>query len=100
MSTNPIVSLWRGEVSLARVFWEYMIGWATLLNLIATGLALASFLRGAPAWLGLLINFSPIPLNAFLLIAVWRAAAREEGSGLANFARFASAIWFAVMIVA
>ena len=94
-----IAKLWRGEVPLARVFWELMIGWATLLNLISTGLALAAFLRGASAWLGLLINFCPIPLNAFLLIAVWRAAAREQSSGLANFARIASVLWFAVMIV-
>ncbi len=94
-----IAKLWRGEVPLARVFWEFMIGWATLLNLISTGLALAAFLRGAPAWIGLLINFIPIPLNAFLLIAVWRAAAREQNSGLASFARIASVLWFAVMIV-
>jgi hypothetical protein len=94
-----IATLWRGEVSLARVFWEYTIGWATVLNLIAAGAALVVFLKGGPVWLGLLIHFSPVPLNAFLVVSIWRAAERETGSMLAKIARPVSVIWFVVMLV-
>lgn len=99
MSMRRFVSLWRGEVPLARVFWEYMIGWATVLNLIAAGLALIVFMKDGPLWLGLLLHFGMVPLNAVLVVSVWRAAAREPASMLANIAKFASLIWFVVMAV-
>jgi hypothetical protein len=99
MSTGRIASLWRGEVPLARVVWEYAIGWATILNLIATGAALIVFIKDGPVWLGLLLHFGAVPLNAFLVVSIWRAAARESASPLANFARVGSLIWFVVMIV-
>lgn len=98
--SNPsrIASLWRGEEPLARVFWEYMIGWATVLNLIATGAGLAVFAKDGPLWLGLLLHFAAVPLNIFLVVSVWRAAARESGSIFANTARIGSAVWFVIMI--
>lgn len=96
---STIVSLWRGEAPLARVFWEYTIGWATILNLIAAGAALVVFVKGGPVWFGLLLHFSPVPLNAFLLVSVWRAAASESGSPLASIARVGSVVWFVVMFV-
>lgn len=99
MSASRIASLWRGEVSLARVFWEYTIGWATIINLLAAGVALIVFAKGGPAWLGLLLHFSPVPLNILLVVSIWRAAARESGSALANIARSGSAIWFVIMLV-
>lgn len=99
MSTSRIASLWRGEAPLARVFWEYTIGWATILNLIAAGAALVVFVKDGPVWLGLLLHFSPVPLNAFLLVSIWRAAARESASALAAIARVGSVIWFVVMFV-
>lgn len=94
-----IARLWRGEVSLARLFWEYTIGWATILNLIAAGAALVVFLKDGPLWLSLLLHSCAVPLNAFLVVSIWRAAAREGGSAFANFARIASAVWFIVMFV-
>jgi hypothetical protein len=99
MSTNWIASIWRGEVPLARVFWEYTIGWATILNLLAAGAALVVFMKDGPLWLGLLLHFGAVPLNALLVISIWRAAERETASPLANIARFTSAIWFVVMLV-
>ena len=99
MSMRRFVSLWRGEVPLARVFWEYMIGWATVLNLIAAGLALIVFMKDGPLWLGLLLHFGMVPLNAALVVSVWGAAAREPSSMLAKIAKFASLIWFVVMAV-
>jgi uncharacterized membrane protein len=99
MSTGRIASLWRGEVPLARVLWEYTIGWATILNLIATGAALIVFIKQGPVWLGLLLHFAAVPLNAFLVVSIWRAAERESASPLANIARIGSVVWFAVMFV-
>lgn len=99
MSGGRIASLWRGEAPLARVFWEYTIGWATILNLIAAGAALVVFMKHGPLWLGLLLHFAAVPLNAFLLVSIWRAAERENGTMLANIARPVSVIWFIVMLV-
>lgn len=94
-----IAKLWRGEVPLAHVFWEYTIGWATILNLLATGAALIVFMKDGPVWLGLLMHFAAVPLNAFLVVSIWRAARRESASALANFAPSASVIWFVAMLV-
>ncbi len=99
MSSGRIGSLWRGEVPLARVFWEYTIGWATLINLLCTGAALVAFLKGAPAWLGLLLHFAALPLNVLLVVSVWRAAERERESALARFAPAGTLLWFILMLV-
>jgi hypothetical protein len=94
-----IAKLWRGEAALARVFWEYTIGWATIVNLVFAGAALAVFVKDGPLWLGLLLHFAPIPLNVFLVVSIWRASAREDGTLLSKIARVGSAIWFVVMFV-
>ncbi len=99
MSESRIASLWRGEVSLARVFWEYTIGWATILNLLTAGAALVVFMKDGPLWFGLLLHFGAAPLNAFLLVSIWRAAARESANLLAPVAKAGSLIWFVVMLV-
>lgn len=99
MSMNRIASLWRGEEPLARVFWEYAIAWGTLLNLLCTGAALVVFIKSGPDWLGLLLHFAAIPYNALMIVSIWRAAAREDGTALANFVRPASLIWFVVLLV-
>jgi hypothetical protein len=99
MTTNWIASFWRGEAALARVFWEYAIAWGTLLNLLGTGAALVVFIKGGPDWLGLLLHFAAVPYNVLMVVSIWRAAAREDGTALANFARPVSLIWFVVMLV-
>ena len=97
MIARGIASLLRGQPPLSTIFWEYTIGWGTLLNLVCSGLALVLFLNGWPA-IGLLAHFAPVPLNAVLIVSVFRAAAREHYSPLANFSRVASVIWFIVML--
>jgi hypothetical protein len=94
-----IASLWRGEQPLARVFWEYAIAWGTLLNLLCTGAALIVFIKGGPAWLGLLFHFAAIPYNVLVVVSVWRAAARERDNPLSNFARLAVPVWFLAMLI-
>lgn len=99
MIVAGIASLWRGEISLARVFWEYAIAWGTLINLLCTGAALIVFIKNGPVWLGLLIHFAAIPYNVLLAVSVWRAAARESKNPLANFARTGILLWFAFVLV-
>ena len=99
MIVSSIVSLWRGEAPLARVFWEYTIGWATILNLVAAGAALVVFMKDGPVWLGLLLHLCAVPPNTFLVVSVWRSAARASSAPLASVARLGSAIWFVVMLV-
>lgn len=97
MIARRIPALWHGEVSLATVFWEYAVAWGTLLNLVCSGGALVAFMNRAPDWIGLTLHFAPTPLNAFLVISTWRAAAREP-SALATFARPAILFWFVLML--
>ena len=97
MITRSISALWRGEAPLPTIFWEYAVAWGTLLNLLFSGGALIAFMNRAPDWLGLALHFALTPLNAFLVVSTWRAAAREQ-SALATFARPAILCWFALML--
>jgi hypothetical protein len=98
MIARGIASLWRGEPPLSTIFWEYTIGWGTLLNLVCSGVALVLFLNGHHE-IGLATHFAAVPVNALLVVSVFRAAAREHSTPLAHFARVGSVIWFIVMLV-
>lgn len=89
--------LWRGEYALGRVFWEFMLAWGTLLNLLTTGASLIAFVNGAPAWAGLALHLSAIPYNLLMLVAVFRAAAREPGHPLHRAAPVIAVLWFIIM---
>lgn len=93
------LSLWRGELPLARVFWEYMIAWGTLINLLTTGASLIALVKQTPSWIILVLHFAATPLNVLLLVSVWRAAQRECASSFAPVARIGAALWFAIMLV-
>jgi hypothetical protein len=97
MIARGIASLLRGEPPLSTIFWEYTIGWGTLFNLVCTGTALVLLLNGQ-AIIGLLAHFAAVPFNLFLVVSVFRAAAREHNAPLAHFSRVASVIWFIVML--
>ncbi|MGE0341151.1 MAG: hypothetical protein AB7O79_14890 [Xanthobacteraceae bacterium] len=98
MIARGISALWRGEVSLATIFWEYAIAWGTLINLLCSGGALIAFMNRVHDWIGLGLHFAPTPLNALLVVSTWRAAAREQ-SALSTFARPAILVWFVLMLV-
>jgi hypothetical protein len=98
MIVHGIASLWRGEPRLSTIFWEYTIGWGTLFNLVCTGAALALVLNGY-AVIAIIVHFVAMPFNAFLVVAVFRAAAREHTSSLAGFSRVGVVIWFILMLV-
>jgi hypothetical protein len=98
MIARGIASLWRGEPPLSTIFWQYTIGWGTLFNLVCTGTALI-FLLNDRAEIALAVHFAPMPFNIFLVVAVFRAAAREHASPLANFASAGVVLWFFLMLI-
>jgi hypothetical protein len=89
-----VLRLWRGEVAMARVFWEYAIAFGTLLNLITTGLAFAAYLTTGSALLTVVIFFLPLPYNVLIVVAVWRSANRYHGRPVwATLARIGVVAW-------
>jgi hypothetical protein len=47
----------------------------------------------------LLLHFAAIPYNALMVLSTWRAAARENETPLAGFARAGIVVWFLIMMV-
>lgn len=70
---------WRGEVPLTRAFWEYTIGYGSLLHIATTGLAYGAYVAGTPLWLAALIYFSPLPYTLLATVGVWRSAGFYAG---------------------
>jgi hypothetical protein len=96
--TGYVRSLWRGELSLARVFWTDMILVGSLVNIVSTIAALILFVSGAPIALGVFAHFAPLPYNILLFLAVWQSAARET-SDWSFPAQAAALVWLIAAIV-
>ena len=84
---------WRGEVPLNTVLWRDMLGLGTVVNVLATFIALAAASQGAPTWVAAAIHFAPMPCNVFLFIAVARAVPRSRAASWVGLA------WLAAMTV-
>jgi hypothetical protein len=83
---------WRGEVPLDRIFWTDMLLIGTAVNAATTVIALFLISSDAPSVYVVAIYFTPLPLNAFLVFAVWRSA--EAASTTTAFAaRAVSLVW-------
>ncbi len=54
------------------LFWRDMVLVGTLVNLLATGVALAMAASDLPIGLAAAVHFAPLPYNLFLVVAVWR----------------------------
>ena len=72
---------WHGQIPLAVLLWRDMIGVGTLINLVATVLALAAMVQGAHPGLALALHFAPMPYNVFLFAALWRSPHRDFVTG-------------------
>jgi hypothetical protein len=91
---SRLADLWHGRVPLGQAFWGYAILLGSLLNLVTTGAALASFVLGLHPLLALAIHFLSVPYNLLMVVAVWRSAARYQGEALwARLARGAVIAW-------
>jgi hypothetical protein len=83
---------WRGEAPLDRVLWTDMLLIGTAVNAATTVIALFLISSDAPSAFVVAIYFAPLPLNAFLVFAVWRSA--EAASATTAFAAKAiSLVW-------
>jgi len=69
---------WRGQVPVAPLLWRDIIGIGTLVNLVATMLALAAITQDAPSGLAVALHFAPLPYNLFLFGALWRTPGRND----------------------
>jgi hypothetical protein len=88
---NYLSRRWRGQVPLAQLLWRDIIGIGTLINLVATLLALAALTQDVPAGLAVALHFAPLPYNVFLVGALWRTPERNE------FALGLATVWLVVM---
>jgi hypothetical protein len=69
---------WHGQVPLAVLLWRDTLGVGTVVNLIATILALSAIIQGAHAGLAVALHLAPMPYNFFLFAAIWRAPDRNS----------------------
>jgi hypothetical protein len=93
--------LWRGDVALARAFWQCAIAYGSLLNLMTTIAAFALLAAGAAIPWVVLAHFFPVPYNVLAVVGVWRSAARYRGDALwAGLARVAVIAWAVLATVA
>ena len=92
--------MWRGEIGLARAFWEYAIVAGTLVHLVTTGLAYGAFVAGAPLWLAAAIFFLAAPYTVLVTVGVWRSAEHYRGPAKwAHAARIGVVVWAIASLV-
>lgn len=90
-------SLWRGDIPLGRAFWEYAVGYGTLLNVSTTIASLAILAADGPPVLAGIVFFLAAPYTITAVTGVWRSAGRYQGPRhWADIARIAVVAWAAV----
>lgn len=86
--------LWVGRMPLGRAFWEFAVFYGLVLNLLTTVASFGLLAFGVHAAIAMTVFFLPLPYNLFVLMAVWRSAARYQGPPhWANAARVAVTLW-------
>jgi hypothetical protein len=96
--TRAIARLWRGEVPLAKAFWNYAIAGGLALNAATT---FATFLLlTVDSAAAVAVFLLPVPYYLFMLGAVWRSAERYTGPpARAKAARVAIVVWTLIVCV-
>jgi hypothetical protein len=82
---------WRGQVPVRRLFWRDMLLVGSLLNLLATFVALMAAAQGAGATVAALLHFAPLPYNLFLFAALQRSPQRSQAHWAVGL------VWLVVM---
>ena len=91
-------ALWKGQLPLARAFWEYAVFYVALANLCATAASLGALAAGLPAALAIVIFLLPVPYVVVAVVGVWRSADAYSGpQHWATLARIAAVAWGSVM---
>jgi hypothetical protein len=84
---------WQGQIPLAVLLWRDMVLVGTLINLVASFLALAALALGAHSGFAVALHLAPVPYNVFLLAAVLRLQAGN------TFTTIIAVAWFIVVLV-
>ncbi len=84
---------WAGRVPVGTVLWRDMLGVGTVLNLLASLVALAMASQGLPAGAAVAVHLAPVPYNLFLLLSVGRSP--ERGTAVELLA----GLWFVAMLL-
>lgn len=91
---SGLVALWRGKLPLKTAFWEYAVGYGTVLNLLTSILSFAVLAMKGPPLLALGCFFLPLPYNVTAVIGVWRSASAYRGEPRwADAARIGVVVW-------
>ena len=97
MSSSPAVDFfrmrWQGAVPMRRLFWRDLLLVGSVINGVASIVALALLAAGSPAWLAVALHFAPLPYNLFLLLAVGRSPERSTALELL------AGLWFVAMLL-
>jgi hypothetical protein len=88
-----VMRRWRGEIALRTLFWRDMLAIGTVINLLASFLALMAAAQGVDIRVAVALHFAPLPYNLFLCMVVWRAPNRTA------FTSAIAAAWLAVMMI-
>ena len=72
---RPSVSVFRGEVGLAKTFWLYFV----LVFFVSHAIQSVIFRVGVPVWIGFVIDIAFAVYLPLILIGVWRSAGRYRG---------------------
>lgn len=83
---------WQGRVDASRLFWKDILVVGTVVNLCATFVALIGAAQDA-AGLAVLLHFTPLPYNGFLVLSMLRTTGRTPAQMVG------SGIWIAAMTV-
>jgi hypothetical protein len=91
-------ALWKGQLPLARAFWEYAVFYVALANLCATAASLGALAAGLPGALAIAIFLLPVPYVVVAVVGVWRSADAYSGpQHWATLARIAAVAWGGLM---
>ena len=82
LSDGFLARRWRGEVPRATLLVRDTLVVGTLVNLVASFVAMALAASGVPLAAAAAVHFTPVPYNVFLLAAVLRAPWRTPLSSL------------------
>ena len=92
--TRLVKDLWAGRLPLGQAVWWYAVVYGLLVNLATHALFFALLVKDAGAVPVMAAFALPVPYNVFMVVAVWRSAARYQGSQTwADFARFGTVLW-------
>ena len=76
---NLLGSIWRGEVGLEKVFWEWAVFGGIMVN-VASSIGFLVLVLNDYLIAAMLVGYGiSLPYNVFATVGVWRSAERYDG---------------------